>query len=64
MTEQLSTNPFITIADGVHLPAVGFGTYLISDDEVTGAVRAALAAGYRHVDTAEAYQNESGVGRP
>ena len=63
MTEQLSTTPVITIADGVHLPAVGFGTYLISDGEASDAVTAALDAGYRHVDTAEGYENEAGVGR-
>jgi 2,5-diketo-D-gluconate reductase A len=63
MTEQLRTTPVITIADGVLLPAVGFGTYLISDDEVSDAVTAALDAGYRHVDTAEGYGNEAGVGR-
>ncbi len=63
MTEHLRTTPVITIADGVHIPAVGFGTYLISDDEASGAVTAALEAGYRHVDTAEGYNNEAGVGR-
>ena len=62
MSEQLSATPFISIADGVHLPVVGFGTYLISNDEVPDAVAAALHAGYRHVDTAEAYGNEAGVG--
>jgi 2,5-diketo-D-gluconate reductase A len=63
MTEQSPATPVITIADGVHLPAVGFGTYLVSDEAVSDAVTAALEAGYRHVDTAEAYQNEAGVGR-
>ncbi len=63
MTEHLSTTPVITITDGVHLPVVGFGTYLISDDEVSDAVTSALDAGYRHVDTAEGYGNEPGVGR-
>ena len=63
MTEHLSTTPVITIADGVHLPVVGFGTYLISDDEASDAVTSALDAGYRHVDTAEGYGNEPGVGR-
>ncbi len=53
----------VRLTDDVQIPAVGFGTYLISNDEVTGAVGTALAAGYRHVDTAEAYQNEDGVGR-
>lgn len=49
MTEESSPTPVITIADGVHLPVVGFGTYLISDDEVSDAVTSALDAGYRHV---------------
>ena len=63
MTEQLNPTPVISIADGVDLPAVGFGTYLISDDDASGAVTAALDAGYRHIDTAEGYGNETGVGR-
>ncbi|GAB3968135.1 aldo/keto reductase [Actinoallomurus acanthiterrae] len=46
----------------VEIPLLGFGTYLIPDAEVADAVEAALAAGYRHVDTAQAYQNERGVG--
>jgi len=45
-----------------HIPAVGFGTYLISQDDVAAAVRAAIGVGYRHVDTAAVYQNEEGVG--
>lgn len=44
------------------IPLVGFGTYLIRNDSASAAVQAALAAGYRHIDTAEAYQNEAGVG--
>ncbi|MFT5202592.1 MAG: 2,5-diketo-D-gluconate reductase A [Candidatus Aldehydirespiratoraceae bacterium] len=50
---------------GPHLtmPQVGFGTYLIDDAAVEGAVLRALRAGYRHIDTAEAYRNEPGVGR-
>ncbi len=63
MTDHLSTSPVITIADSVQLPVVGFGTYLIGDDEVSDAVTSALDAGYRHVDTAEGYGNEPGVGR-
>ena len=54
--------PRFTLADGVSLPAVGFGTYPIENDAVGAAVGAALRAGYRHVDTAEAYGNEEGVG--
>ena len=63
MTEKLSPPSLITIANGVQLPTVGFGTYLISDEQVVDAVTAAIDAGYRHVDTAEVYQNEAGVGR-
>jgi len=61
--EKLSPTPHITIRDGIQLPTVGFGTYLINDEEAAEAVTAAIDAGYRHVDTAEVYQNEAGVGR-
>lgn len=44
------------------LPAIGFGTYLISNEEVPQAVAAAIGVGYRHIDTAAVYQNEDGVG--
>ena len=47
---------------GVAIPYLGFGTYLISNDEAAAVVREALRVGYRHVDTAEFYQNEAGVG--
>jgi 2,5-diketo-D-gluconate reductase A len=46
----------------VEIPYLGFGTYLIGDGEAAAAVEEALRAGYRHIDTAEGYQNESGVG--
>lgn len=45
------------------LPKVGFGTYLIPDEDAPMAVAAAIGAGYRHIDTAAAYRNEAGVGR-
>ena len=44
------------------IPAVGFGTYLISNDVAEDAVRSAIASGYRHIDTASAYRNEDTVG--
>jgi 2,5-diketo-D-gluconate reductase A len=50
------------LAHDVKLPYLGFGTYLISDSEAPDAVHAAIRAGYRHIDTAEFYQNEAGVG--
>lgn len=44
------------------LPFVGFGTYLITNDDATDAVAAAIEVGYRHIDTAAGYHNEAGVG--
>lgn len=50
--------------DGNHIPAVGFGTFLIPNNGPTyEAVLSALKAGYRHIDTAAGYMNESDVGR-
>jgi len=46
----------------VQIPFVGFGTYLITDADAAPAVSAAIGAGYRHIDTAEWYRNEVGVG--
>lgn len=51
------------LTDETSIPAVGFGTYLISEDEVPIAVSKAIQLGYRHIDTAEGYQNERGVGK-
>ena len=54
----------ITLNDGNRIPAVGFGVFLIPNDGPTyDAVLTALKAGYRHIDTAAAYFNESDVGR-
>ena len=54
----------ITLNDGVKIPAVGFGVFMIPADGSTyKAVREALDAGYRHIDTATAYFNEEEVGR-
>ncbi|MGA1832763.1 aldo/keto reductase [Rhizobium wenxiniae] len=44
------------------IPFVGFGTYLIPDDQAAEAVRTAIGVGYRHIDTAAGYANEDGVG--
>jgi len=46
----------------IKIPKVGFGTYLIQDEDAPSLVHQAICAGYRHVDTAEAYGNEKGVG--
>ena len=53
-----------TLSNGVRIPCVGFGTYKTPDGDVcTESVLAALAAGYRHIDTAEFYFNEESVGK-
>ena len=51
-----------TLNNGVTVPKLALGTWLIDDDKVADAVRAAVEIGYRHVDTAQAYGNERGVG--
>ncbi len=51
-----------TLTDNVEIPYLGFGTYLIPDAEAAALVEDAIAAGYRHIDTAEGYGNETGVG--
>ena len=48
--------------NGVKAPKLALGTWLIDDDKVADAVRAAVEIGYRHIDTAQAYGNERGVG--
>jgi 2,5-diketo-D-gluconate reductase A len=51
-----------TLTAGIEIPYLGFGTYLIADAEAASVVPEAIRAGYRHIDTAEFYQNEQGVG--
>jgi diketogulonate reductase-like aldo/keto reductase len=51
-----------TLANGVAIPKLGFGTWMIEDRDVVGLVQQAVAIGYRHIDTAQAYANERGVG--
>jgi 2,5-diketo-D-gluconate reductase A len=52
----------ITLNDGRTIPQLGFGVFQIDPAETAQAVTTALEAGYRHIDTAEMYQNERGVG--
>ncbi len=51
-----------TLSNGLAIPKLGLGTWLIPDNEVAAAVRSAAGLGYRHIDTAQAYGNERGVG--
>jgi diketogulonate reductase-like aldo/keto reductase len=56
------TVPTHTLPSGDELPALGLGTYDLDDDQTAESVRAALDAGYAHVDTAEGYRNERVIG--
>ncbi len=51
-----------TLNNGVAIPKLGLGTWFITDDQAAQAVREAVKLGYRHIDTAQAYGNERGVG--
>jgi diketogulonate reductase-like aldo/keto reductase len=50
------------LANGIEIPKLGLGTWFIKDKDAVQAVKDAIEIGYRHVDTAQAYQNERGVG--
>ena len=58
----MSDQPQISLNDGRSIPQVGLGVWQTPNDTAVTAVKAALDAGYRHVDTAAAYDNEDGVG--
>lgn len=55
-------NKTITLNNGVKIPQLGLGTWFIDDSKAADAVKAAVSLGYRHIDTAQAYGNERGVG--
>lgn len=52
-----------TLSNGVEIPKLGLGTWFINDKDVVQAVKDAANIGYRHIDTAQAYGNENGVGQ-
>lgn len=56
-------NQKIKLNNGVEIPVLGLGTWMIDNNTVCDVVANAIKLGYRHIDTAEAYGNEEGVGR-
>jgi 2,5-diketo-D-gluconate reductase A len=58
----MQNSPSVPLNNGIEIPQLGYGVYQIAPEDVRGATKAALAAGYRHIDTAAAYGNEAGVG--
>jgi 2,5-diketo-D-gluconate reductase A len=61
-THSPSIVPSLTLNDGHSIPQLGFGVFQIDPPETADAVSQALELGYRHIDTAEMYRNERGVG--
>jgi 2,5-diketo-D-gluconate reductase A len=57
------TAPTLRLNDGRAIPQIGLGTWPLKDDEVAPVVVTAIEAGYRHIDTADRYGNERGVGQ-
>ncbi|GAA3377716.1 aldo/keto reductase [Streptomyces sannanensis] len=59
----MSKVPSITLNNGVEMPQLGFGVWQVPDNEAAKAVGTALEAGYRSIDTAAIYENETGTGK-
>lgn len=58
----MSAVPTIKLNDGVEIPQLGFGVFQVPPEDTKKATLQALEVGYRHIDTAEMYGNEKGVG--
>ena len=56
-------NEYYVLNNGVKIPKLGLGTWLIDNEKVVDVVKNAIEVGYRHIDTAQAYENEEGVGK-
>jgi len=59
---HMTTIPTITLNNGIQIPQLGFGVYQVDPAETKDATLTAFEVGYRHIDTAEMYGNEAGVG--
>ncbi|MGO1581990.1 MAG: aldo/keto reductase [Actinomycetaceae bacterium] len=59
----MDTSGIVVMGDGHAIPQIGFGTYKIPDADAPSLVATAIEVGYRHIDTAQMYGNEVGVGR-
>ncbi len=63
MSSHTESVPRLPLGGGEEIPQLGFGVFQVPPPETVEAVTGALAAGYRHIDTAAAYRNEAGVGQ-
>lgn len=59
----MKLNETYTLSNGVQIPKLGLGTWLIDDSKVDKVIKNAIEIGYRHIDTAQAYGNEVGIGK-
>lgn len=59
----MTTVPLLTLNNGTTIPQLGFGVFKVRPDDTAATVRQALELGYRHIDTAQMYGNERGVGQ-
>jgi 2,5-diketo-D-gluconate reductase A len=62
MSSSTESVPLVAVPGGVDIPQLGFGVFQVPPEETAETVSRALAAGYRHIDTAAAYRNEAAVG--
>lgn len=62
MAERTAVSPKVTLANGVEMPQLGLGTWPMDDAEAARVIPRAIEIGYRLIDTAENYANETGVG--
>jgi 2,5-diketo-D-gluconate reductase A len=63
MSFSTGSVPHLDLRDGVDIPQLGFGVFQVPLEDTAEAVGRALSVGYRHIDTAAAYENEAGVGQ-
>jgi 2,5-diketo-D-gluconate reductase A len=62
MTSSTESVPLVDLRDRGHIPQIGFGVFQVPPEDTAEVVARALSIGYRHIDTAAAYENEAGVG--
>lgn len=63
MSFSTESVPVVPLRDGAKIPQMGFGVFQVPPEDTAAVVDKALATGYRHIDTAAAYENEAGVGQ-
>ncbi|MDD3383662.1 MAG: aldo/keto reductase [Bacilli bacterium] len=56
-------NEKFNLSNGIEIPKLGLGTWLVDNQKVVDIVKSAIEIGYRHIDTAQAYENEIGIGK-